>query len=306
MADPFVVNRQVQIGVESTSGTPVPANKLLPSMSIDLDPVFDTTKIKATGRRFASIIVPSGQEGVTGKLAGGVTFTELIYPLSMLWGASATVVHPAGGVNAWQWVWSPPLSGRTNPKSMTIEAGDSDDSERVSYGILTDLGLDLSRAGSVLSGAILGQTIEKYAALSGGSWTGMTPTPTAIALLPVLPKKWDVYMDATSGALGTTKLLRCFKATFGYGGAFVPYYPMNSALTTWAGAADGEDVGATISLQLIKDAVGEGLWTQARAGSTRYIRLVALGDLVDNYYTSASGTGTGGNIKFCLLYTSDA
>src|SRR5690349_13245985 len=119
MADPFSVNKQLQLGVESTSGTAVPANKLLPSMMVDFDPTFDVTKIKGSGRRFASIIVPSGQEGVTGKLAGGVTFTEMVYPASMIWGA-ATITTPAGGVNARQWVWTPPLSGRVNPKSMTL------------------------------------------------------------------------------------------------------------------------------------------------------------------------------------------
>lgn len=297
MADPFEVNRQLQIGVESTSGTAVPANKLLPSITMALDPVFDVTKYKGTGRRFNSLVVPSGQEGVTGNIAGAVTFTELIYPASMAWGA-ATITTPAGGVNARQWVWNVPLSGRVNPKSMTIEQGDSDDAERAAYGILTDLGLDLSRSATALNGAILAQAIEKYSALSGGSWTGMTPTPTAIALSPVLPRKWDVYADTTYQGLGASKLLRCFKATFAYGGAFIPFYPMNSALSTWAGAADGIDVSAALSLTLGKDLTGEGFWTPGRAGSKRYMRLIALGDYIDNYFTSSTGTGTGGNVKF--------
>jgi hypothetical protein len=296
MADPFEVNRQLQIGVESTSGTAVPANKLLPSITMALDPVFNATKYKGTGRRFNSLVVPDGQEAVTGALAGAVTFTELIYPASMAWGAAA-ITTPAGGVNAKQWVWNVPLTGRVNPKSMTIEQGDSDDSERAAYGILTDLGLDLSRAGTALSGALLAQAIEKYSALSGGSWTGMTASPTAIALSPVLPKRWDVYADNIYTALGTTKLTRCFKANFAYGGAFIPFYPMNSALSTYAGAADGIDVSAALSLSLGKDLAGEGFWTPGRAGSKRYLRVVALGDYVDNYFTTATGTGSGGNIK---------
>lgn len=297
MADPFSANKQTQIGVESTSGTAVPANKLLPSMTLDLDETFNVTKIRGTGRRFDSIVVPAGDESSSGKLGGGVTFNELPYPMSMAWGAGA-LTTPAGGVNARQWKWIVPLSGRVNPKSMTIEQGDADDSERIAFAVLTDLSLDMSRSATGISGTMLGRAVEKYAALSGGSWTGMTPTPTAISLIPVLPKNWDAYMDTVPANIGSTHLSRAFKANMSYGGAFIPFFPMDSSLTSYAGVADSDSVTATGSLTLVKDAVGESLWTQARGGKTLYVRLKANGDLVDNYFTTATGTGTGGTINF--------
>src|SRR5690242_11438158 len=160
MADPFSANKQTQFGVESTPGTAVPANKLLPSLTMDLDESFDVTKIRGTGQRFDAIVVPSGQEASSGKLGGGVTFCELQYPFSMAWGAAA-ITTPAGGVNARQWKWNVPLSGRVNPKAMTIEQGDSDDAERVAYAILSDLALDMSRAATGISGTMLGRAVEK-------------------------------------------------------------------------------------------------------------------------------------------------
>jgi hypothetical protein len=105
-------------------------------------------------------------------------------------------------------------------------------------------------------------------------------------------------MDTVPGNLGATHLSRAFKANMSYGGAFLPFFPMDSSLTSFAGVADSDSATATGSLTLVKDAVGEGLWTYARGGKTIYTRLKALGDLVDNYFTSAVGTGTGGNIKF--------
>lgn len=299
MADPFSINRQTQIAVETTPGTAVPANKLLTSLTMAVDPTFTVTKIKGTGRRFTSIVAPDGQESSGGALGGGVTYTEIVYPFSMTWGA-AVITTPAGAVNARQWKWTVPLSGRVNPKAMTIEQGDSDDSERATYAVITDLSVDMSRAATAISGTMLARAIEK-ANLGTSLFTGMTASPTAIGLVPVLPSKWDAYLDTVYTAFGTTHLGRCFKGNLAYSGAFLPYFPMDSSLTSFAGVADSDGVGTAASMTLVKDAVGEGLWTTARGGKTLYLRFLAKGDLIDNIATiSITGSPTGGT--FTITY----
>ncbi len=296
---PFNVNRQTQVGPEVTAGTGVAATKLFSTLTVDPDPDFDVTKIRGTGRRFHSIIIPSGQEGTTGKIGGGLTYTEFMYPASMIWGA-ADIDAVAGGISAYQHVWKPPLSGTVSPKSMTLEQGDSDDAERFVYCVLTAIGLDMSRANANITGSLLARAVEKA---GDGTWTGMTESPTGLALMAVIPSKWDVYLDDVYGSVGTTKLTTCYKATFDYGGAFIPYYPMDSTLTSFAGLADGEDVAATMALTLVKDATLESaLWAAARAGSIRYIGVKAQGDIIDNIHNLAIGTGTPTSGTFKLTY----
>jgi hypothetical protein len=292
LGDQFAATRRTQIVEEVTDGTPLPATLQVAGMTFTMDPQFGVTVIKGDAQRFAAEIEPDGQETVTGKIAGQLTFTEILYALDMIWGRGV-LSTPAGATNARQWRVKPPIVGKVPARALTVEQGDSDDAERTSYTKLTDIGFDLSRAASLISGSTISRAIEKA---GSGSWTGMTANPTQVPLKAVLPKKWDAYMDLTSATLGSTKVSDCFKTVFGYGGAFVPYFPMDSSLVSFRGLADGETIAASATFTLMKNPlVGEALWVAARNGDTRYLRVKATGDLIDNSRgVSISGTATSG------------
>lgn len=300
MADTMTIGRTTQFGVETTPGVaPVAgATKQITDLTISLDPTFTVTEVRGTGRRFDASVNPTGQESIGGKLAGGLGYNSFVYPASMVWGA-ATITTPAGGVNARQWKWIPSLTGSIPPKTFDIEQGDVNDAEQCLNSILTDIGVDFTRAAVAPSGTLLARALTKAAA--GGAFTGMTTAGvTAIPIVPVLPVQWNAYMDDLSANIGNTQLLRCFHGGLTYSGAYMPFFPLNSSINSFAGVADDASLKTTALLELMKDSVGEGLWSKARNGQRKYIRFQATsGQLVDNYNTlSTTGTPTSGNATF--------
>ena len=300
MADTMTIGRTTQFGVEATPGTaPVGgATKQLTDLTITLDPAFAASEIRGTGRRFDASVNPNGQESTGGKLGGGLGYNSIIYPMSMIWGA-VTPTTPAGGTNARRWSWTPALTGSIPPQTFDIEQGDAADAERVLNAMLTDIGVDVTRAACTPSGTMLSKAVEK--AETGTSFTGMTTSGvTAVPIVPVLPKQWSAFMDDLAANIGVTQLLRCFHAGLTYSGAYTPFYPINSTLDSFAGVADDATLKSTALLELMKDAVGEGLWVKARAGDRKYIRLLATSNrLVDNYATmSTTGSPTSGAATF--------
>lgn len=294
------IGRTTQVGVETVPGTAPAggATKQLTDLTIALDPTFSVSEVRGTGRRFDASVNPTGQESTGGKLGGGLGYNSFVYPASMIWGA-ATITTPSGGVNARQWQWIPALTGSITPQTMDIEQGDSLDAEQALNAILTDIGVDFTRAAVAPSGTLLAKALNKASA--GGPFTGMTTSGvTAIPIVPVLPVQWNAYMDDLATNIGNTQLLRCFHGGLTYSGSYLPFFPLNSSINSFAGVADDAALKTTALIELMKDSVGEGLWAQARAGQKKYIRFEAVsGQLVDNYSTlSTTGSPTSGSATF--------
>lgn len=302
MPDSMTIGRTTQFGVETISGTAPGggATKQITDLTVTLDPAFSVTEVRGTGQRFDASVNPDGQERITGKVGGGLGYNSFMYPASMIWGAS-TDTTPVGGINARQHLWTPALTGSIPPKTMDIEMGDAQDAEQVLYALLTDLGVDMTRAACAPSGNLLARALTKAAA--GGPFTGMTVTGiTSIPIVPILPLQWGAYMDDLAANIGNTQLLRCFHSAINYASAYVPFFALNPSVTSYAGVADNAAVQETALLELMKDSVGEGLWKQARNGMRKYIRLKAVsGQYIDNYQTlTVTGVPTGGS--FLLTY----
>lgn len=147
-------------------------------------------------------------------------------------------------------------------------------------------------------------TIEFRGTLAGtvvtvtGVFTTLTPsgsitvpagvvgaTPTSLSLLPVLPTQVSIYSDPTFGALGTTKLLRALTASIKLSSLYGPLWVLNSAIPSYV-AAPEQDPGATFTMSQEADAAGMAGLTNVRAGTKSFIRIEAIGTLIEGalYY----------------------
>lgn len=295
MSETMSLPQIVQIGVESVAGQS-PAggsNKQLTGLSLTIDPDFGHTEYAASGHRFDTVSV-SSQEKSTLKGDGPLTYTEVIYPKSGVFGA-ATITTPAGGVNAHQHLYAPALTDVVTGKTYQIQKGDSVQSRQVNYAQFTDYGFAASRKETKISVSGIAQRIQD----------GITKTvsPTAVGLVAVAPNDWNIYLDTLAANIGQTKLTRCFAANFGYTGAYGDAWPMDRSQPSFATVANLKP-SLAVSLMLAADGSStlSTLWTQARQAGKVYIRYEAISEeLVDNYQTlSISGTPTGGT--FTLTY----
>lgn len=266
MPERATANQKVQFGVETTSGTSVAANKLLNSFDVQLGMEADSKTYRATGRKYPSIAVLN-KEWTSGSLEGPIDFNALIYPLSGALGATTPTASGASST-AKDWIFTPPVSGNASPKTFTIEQGDSVRAHKLVYGLFTSFGYKGTREEFSCSADLIGQL------LSDG--ISMTGSPTSVAIAPSSANQWNVFMDSTSGGLGTTQLTRVMEIEFAMNDIYGPAWFINRSVTSWATHIDMYP-DCTFKIKVEADATGMSPLTDIRAGTTKYFRVEAQG-----------------------------
>lgn len=265
-------NQAVQVGAQSVFGTGVAASKRLRSIDFTLNPRGEVMNYRPQGSKLSTVVVP-GQEWSGGGISGRPVYDEIIYPLSMIFGAPTPTVV---GVTGQQWLFNYTPGAALAPKPLTIEKGDSVRAGKAIDLIATDFGLQVTRNEITVDGSTMGTLYTDGVA--------MTASPTLLPQIPILPKEWDLFVDSTFAAIGTTKYLRGFAFDLTMGGLYNAIWPINSALTSYAASVENSEPDISAELRVEADATGMALLTALRSGATRFIRAKA---------TSATVIGAG-------------
>lgn len=262
------INQRVQVGAESTTalGTVVAASKLLGCFTWGFGIDADIVSYAATGHKYDEV-QEENTEWVGLTVGGAMDYNGLIYLLGGPMGATTAVAH-GPSATAKDWVYNPPTSGSIVPQTLTLEQGDSVRAHRTAYSLLNSFGYTVTRKAVTLSAKGITQPIADGITL--------TSSPTAIALAPVVGKHVNIYLDSTSGALGTTQLLKVLQADFMMDGIYGPFWPINRANAGFTSHVDLKPK-TILKLKLEADATGMGLLTNLQVGSTMFLRVQALG-----------------------------
>lgn len=256
----------VQIGAETTPGTGVAASKLLNYLSFQ--PTFwagDFNKMVPIGQKAASGVAP-GLDYTTWALNSDVgSYSEYIYPFcSLLQNVTPTTVDTSAKL----WTFIPTGRSEDTIKTYTVESGSATRAQKATYILVTDMEMTFNRTNGVTcTGTAIGQNIQDNITL--------TATPTAVEDQPILPTHLNVYVDSTSGAVGTTKLTRDFNAVFRYQNARSAVWPLNSANASYVSHVETLPT-VQIELTVEADSSGMAFLPIARAGTIQYIRLEAV------------------------------
>ena len=264
MAERTTVTEAIQIGVESTAGTAVAANKSLPSLSIDGSAKMNFDKFRPSGSKL-NTITALGKEWTEAKVSGEPTYSELHYLLASILQYTAPV--QIGATTAYTWSHLPSSTAPDTVKTYTVEKGSSVRAEKFAYGIMSDLTLSGDRDNIDLSGMMMGRAMTEGITL--------TSSPTALEQIPILPKEVSIYADTASGSLGTTLLTRVLKWSWSISGRFNPLWVVDAAQTSWVAHVEGP-VNAQLKLTMENDATGAAYRDLARAGTTKFIRIEAV------------------------------
>jgi hypothetical protein len=273
--DRYPVSEVVQVGVESTAGTAVAPTKQFAGLDVQLDTALEYDEFGPAGQLTNTIVAPR-QEWSTGSLSGYPTYTEIVYPLSNVFGA-AVITTPTGATNRRLWSWNPSASTPWTPKTWTIRRGvPSDTAEEANYALLSGLNLEFARRSAPsIGGDLFARRLDYAAALAT---TGVT-VPTNV---PMLPAEGSVYLDSAGAGLGVTKLLRDFMLSFSISDLFGPIWPINASLSSFA-AHGVQKPTIEAHLTLGNDAVGRALVTNMRAGTPVFVRYQAVsGQMIES------------------------
>src|SRR6266496_231720 len=195
------INQTLQFGLETTPGVNVAANKSIQCFAVTFGPMADENEFSATGRKYPSILIESS-EWVDGTLTGELDYNGIVYALAGVCGAATINAHGSSST-AKDWLFVPPLTGSVQPQTYTIEQGENNAfgnaiyNHKVNYGLISEFSYKGDRkAGFTVGGKVLAQALQRAIT--------MTSSPTAVALAPSAGKHFNLYMDPTSAALGTT------------------------------------------------------------------------------------------------------
>ena len=271
MPERSMLAQKVQWGVETVEGTAVPANKLLPSIGVDLSVEATIDRYRAMGYNWTTITTLLN-ESSAGDLEGRPDFNGIVYPLSSAI-STAVITTPATGVNSRQWVHTLLAQGPDTRKSFTIEQGDASFAERAPGVVIKDFNLAISPTSMEIGGSVIGKKLETGVTLTAG--------PTAVALQPVTPLHFNVYADDTQAALGTTKLTRALSANFGVSDRWGPVWTIDRALAGGYAATIQTEPDSGCDLTVMADTVGLAFLTAMRSGAKKYIRLEAVGPIIE-------------------------
>lgn len=272
MAERSMISQGVQIGVESTSGTAVAANKKLLGMSIEPNVKVNVKNYRPMGAKF-STITALGKDWTEAKISGPLTYTDIVYMLAGNVAYAAPVQQ--GGTTAYLWTATPAQSSEDTIKTYTVEQGSSVRAHKAAYGLVNSFGYSITRDEAMVKGSMLMKPITDGITL--------TATPTDIALVPCLPTEFSLYNDPASGDLGTTKLTRGFSVDWECSNRFLGVWPIDAAVSGFASHVETEPE-PIFKVLLEADAVGMGFLADVRAGTRSFFRVEAIGAEVDTGY----------------------
>ena len=264
------VNRQIQVGVETTPGTAVPCNKVLPSTSLTLSPEIDNKSYATQGFK-----VPTANKLIHYDSGVAVTsplnFTEIIYLLNMI--VTGVISTPAGGTTSRKHKFSPTAFGTDTAKTLTIQEGDTTAATQSAYNFLSDFGFTADDNGADVTGTLAG-----YAP----TVVTLTAAPTTVAQLPIGPREIDVYIDSTFGTIGTTKISDALSFNFGLGAKQVKKRVLNTSYPSFKEPVEGVPTLAA-GFRTEHNLQSRNIFAGVTAASnpTKYIRFTATGPIIE-------------------------
>jgi len=272
MGEKASIFQTVQIGVESSPGTAVAANKKLMATSLVPSIKTDSKVFTPQGNKYPTFAVLN-KEWSEYKIEGDITYTDIVYLLSSLISAPTPVQQ--GGTAAYKWTFTSNSASEDTAKTFTVEQGDANTAWRSAGVRVSGLSLSFSREETKLSGDAVGLALE----------TGITKTssPSEIAAKVVLPTQLKLYMaDTQSGLSSPTEITRGFALEWSLTDKSKLIWPIGQNPVA---IESTPKIGATLSVAT--DTVGVGFITTMRNGATKWFRIKATGDLIAStyYYT---------------------
>lgn len=268
------VNVVTQIVPEVTPGTTIACTHQFSDFALADGAHIDTYPFSPQGHAYV-VASARGKGWSELKPVGDAGFNGIVYPLSSLFGP-AVITLATGGVASHQWKWTPPIVGMALGQTFTVERGITGGQAR-KYGYTTFDMLKLMYTKTDIT-------------IDGHAWareivTGATLTAlTAAAIIPSFPLRGtdtSLFIDPTSGAIGTTQMTRVGAMDVTFNNYSTPWYGIDATQTSFSMLVpDKPKVDITFRVQ--NDAAGIALYnTYVTTGATAYTRFQTIGPIAD-------------------------
>jgi hypothetical protein len=262
MAERTSVTQVAQIGVEVTKGTAVAANKRLPSLLFNFGVQASFTEVRSSGNKFPALEVIGKEWSSVKAPTQPITYDEIVYFLSSLFGYAAPVQQ--GATPAYLWTHALSSSVEDTVKTFTIEQGSAVRAHKAAYCQAMAMTLSGDRDKVDFSADLLARAISDGITL--------TAAPTTIPQVPVLAKDVTVYVDSDSGDIGTTKLNRLLSWEFSLANKIGPLWVVDKAQSSYVSVVE-MPIDASFKMMVEADAEGMAFLPAMRTGDRQFFRV---------------------------------
>jgi hypothetical protein len=263
------VDKGLQLGVETTPGTQVAANRKVPNLDIQWNPELQHETFRPPGQKYDTSAVVHGAL-MRGTYMGAGCFNSIVYALAGLIGA--TITTPGGGTNSRNWAFVPVASGRdTNQKTYTVERGDAAAAQVSTFTQISSFKLEASRQSVKYNGNVFGRL-----ASDGNT---LTASPTLITARPVAAPQIKVYVDTTWAGIGTTLVTDAYAFSLDIGEKFLPFFAFDGSTSYKDTAEQAPDLG--FGFKTAHNAQSRAWFGALAANTTYFIRAVITGPILE-------------------------
>lgn len=263
------VDKGLQLGVETTPGTAVAANRKVPNIDIQWDPDLTIENFRPPGQKYDTSSVVHGAL-MRGTYSGVGDFNAMMYALAGYIGA--TITTPGGGTSSRNWAFVPVQSGRdSNQKTYTVERGDSAAAQVSAFTQFNSFKLDATRQSVKFGGNVFGRM-----ASDGNT---LTSSPTLVAARPISAQQIKVYVDTSYASIGTTLVTEAYGFSFSAGDKFDPFFVFDGSATFNTTSEKAPDLG--FSFKTAHNAQSRAWFNALTANSTYFIRAAIIGPVLE-------------------------
>lgn len=275
MADIAAVFRGLQLGPETIPGTSVAANKKLNAFGLSIQPQAEIEMFAPIGTKLDTLSL-YGPEWVQAPFQGKLDFSQLPYLLAA---CIKNVAATPDGTSGKKYVYDISTSSADTIKTYTAEVGSDVHAQKFTYGHIPELTIEMSRRMQSISGNMVGQQVQDDIAL--------TAAPTSVASNIIQPKLFDVKIATTqAGLTAASPFARPFKVVFKIGNRFGQIFRMSSTDTSFVAHVETKPT-ITLEFTVGADDADMTFLTNLRAGSTKFLRVQAIGDVISGAIPSA-------------------
>lgn len=280
MAERATVTQGLYLAAEATPGDNTTPNRILNGFSIMPGVHVEMQRFRPTGQKVESIIVP-GKEWTEASIEGLAQYSELHYLLAGVFGPNQVTQPTAGGGGAETWEFV--LSARQPDEVQTYSwvQGDDNIAHSFGYGLITELGLNMSRDGIQIDGAMIAHELETGATIPHA--------PTTIPEVPILPTEVSVYLSDTYASLGASKLTRALSLNQKIGDRHNPVWVLDAANPSFVAHVETAPT-YTWELMLEANDAAMDLLDSMRIGETLFLKTEATSVTSPYHYAATAST----------------
>lgn len=265
-----------QLGVESTYGVAVTADKKIAALSITPTLNIERDSREPVGDKFARLL-GSTRKWYSASYEGVMCTRALPYVLSsLLKEVAPTLVSTS---LAYKWEYLPDPNGAEAFKSYTFNSGYGSDAVEATGVAFQSLTIEFSRRRNVftMSGDIIGRDATS---------TSMDTLSSVIETNPLLASQVNIYMADTYAGLSSGHLSNVLSGTIEISTRYADVWYVDSSQSGFAKLVDVH-APVTISLMFEATAANLALLDSLASGARKFIRVEAVGGLIEatSYHT---------------------